>query len=222
MKKILTLSSLFVMLASVVFAQGNAETPQDPKAKVILDKLAEKQKSYESFSADFKYQLKGKDLDEEQSGKLKVRDKKYRLILGETEIINDSKSMYTVIDKVELQINCLPDEEDENNFMNPAALPDMYSSGFKYVHEKVIDINGRKADVVKLFPMDPKDKAFHTLIITVFQDNNELHAMQILNKDGNIYTITLSNLNGNAGLQESDFVIDEDDYEDVIDLREDC
>jgi len=230
MKKALWMIVGLVVAATSAYAQRSEEdlSPKDPKAKEILDALSNKAKSYNSFTADFEYIMKNADagLNEKQVGKVAMMgQKKYKLDVAGREIVSDGESVWTFIKDVgELQISDMPEEgeeDDDANMMNPANAYHMYKNGFNYQYAGQETVDGKSADVIKMFPTDPGKKPFHTVVMNVDKANLELISVIVKYKDGNVYTFRLKNFKGNANLTAKDFVFDEDreDVEDVVDMR---
>ncbi len=74
MKNLFLLTGI-LLLSTLIFAQ------QDPNAKVILDKLSEKNKSYKNIQSDFTIEYKNiKDNSQNSSkGSITIQGEKYRL-----------------------------------------------------------------------------------------------------------------------------------------------
>lgn len=225
------IKALTLMLAVLFSAVGIAQTtdkdlnPQDPKAKELLEKLRNKVMGFESFKADLEYTLENKaaGLKETQEGSLLMKGKKkYKVAMSGREIYCNGETIWTYIPDVgELQITDIPDEEDEEgNIMNPANVFNMYEKGFKYQHTGQETVDGKTLDVIKMYPMNPEGKPFHTLIVYIDAEKLQLEKMVVKAKDGNTYTYKLKNFKSNVGAKDSDFEFDESEAEDVIDLRE--
>jgi outer membrane lipoprotein carrier protein len=226
MKNLLSIIGL-ILVANIGISQHEEKdlSPQDPKAQEILDALSNKAAGFASFSADFEYTLlnKSEGINETQSGSVAMKGKeKYKLNVAGQEIISDGETVWTYIkDAGELQISDVPEEsEEDGNLMNPANAFHMYKKGFKYRHEGTASIDGIEADVIKMFPMNPKGKNYHTVIVNIDKAKLELVSMVVKTKDGNQYTYRLKNFKANIDVNDSDFEFDEDQAEDVIDLRE--
>ncbi|MDB9701310.1 outer membrane lipoprotein carrier protein LolA [Salibacteraceae bacterium] len=226
MKNLLPIISL-MLLANLGISQHEEKdlNPQDPKAQEILDALSNKAAGYTSFSADFEYTLlnKSEGINETQSGSVTMKGKqKYKLEVAGQEIISDGETVWTFIKEVgELQISDVPEEsEEDGNLMNPANAFHMYKKGFKYRHEGTASIDGIEADVIKMFPMNPKGKNYHTVVVNIDKAKLELVSMVVKTKDGNEYTYRLKNFKSNIDVNDSDFEFDEDQADDIIDLRE--
>lgn len=226
MKQILSIIATALICFNGMAQQEEKDlTPKDPKAQEILDALSNKAEGYKSFSADFEYTLinKAEGINETQSGKVTMKGKKkYKLEVAGQEIMSDGETVWTYIKDVkELQISDLPEEDEEDgNMMNPANAVHMYKKGFKYKYEGTETIDGIQADVIKMYPTVPQGKNYHTIIVNIDKAKLELVSMIVKGKDGNEYTYRLKNFTPNIAVSDSDFEFDEDQADDIIDLRE--
>lgn len=227
MKKIIALFTVGIIAMSAALAQKSEAdlNPKDPKAQEILDALSNKAKEYKSFTSDFEYTLVNKQdgINETQTGSVSMKgQKKYKLNVAGQQIMSDGETVWTFIKEVkELQISDMPEEDDqEGNMMNPANAFHLYKNGFKYTYIGQETVDGIEADVIKMFPMDPKSKPYHTVVVNVDRPKLELISMVVLNKDGNVYTYRLKNFKANVNLTDSDFIFDESLADDIIDLRD--
>ena len=222
--KTLNFKALLLALAlAVPFVQATAQDDDhDPKAKTVLDQLREKSKSYSDVSLDFTYRLQNPDqgMDESQAGTVKLKGENYWINVAGQVIISDGKAMYTVIDEVELQINCMPKEGE--GVINPKLLLDVDEKDYKYQHHGEKSLGGATCHYIKLYPEAADDKPFHRVELYIDKANMQPKQIVIFSKDGNTYTLTIKKFAPNSGVPDSLFQINEDDYDDVIDLREDC
>lgn len=219
--------ALLMVFATSIYAQKSEEdlNPKDPKAQAVLDALSNKAKEYKSFKADFEYTLENKveGINETQSGSVTMMgSKKYKLQVAGQEIVTNGETVWTFMPDVgELQIADMPEEDEEDgNMMNPANLFHMYKKGFKYQHAGNATVGGRSVEVIKMFPMDPSGKRYHTITVNVDTAKDELVSMVVQGKDGNTYTYRLKNFQPNVAVTAADFEFDEDRADDIIDLRE--
>jgi outer membrane lipoprotein carrier protein len=202
MKKIIALLAL-MLSTTLMHAQD------DPRSKAIVDKLMSQAKAWTAFEADFSSRLQNtKDkLDVKQEGNMKVKGKKFRLVLDKNTIINDGTVLYTYNkDANEVSLND-PKEMDQD--LDPSTLFTQYEKGFKsqFVEEKA-DAAGVMTQVVKLFPLDPAKKPFHTVILTVDKAKGQPRSVQVLYKDGNVVTYTMKKFTANPELADALFVFD--------------
>lgn len=213
-----TLSTLaLVALVSI----GSAKAQDDPKSKAIVDKLMAQAKAWTSFEADFTSRLQStKDkLDVKQEGSMKVKGKKFRLVLDKNTVINDGSVMHTY--NKDINEVTLSDPSEMDSELDPSTLFTQYEKGFKsqFVEEKMDA--GTMVQIVKLFPLEPAKKPYHTVVLTVDKARTEPRSVQVLYKDGNIVTYTLKKFTANPALADALFTFDKSKYPgvEVNDMR---
>jgi outer membrane lipoprotein-sorting protein len=201
--------TLISLLATGLLLSATLHAQDDPKSKAIMDRLIAKNKSYTSFEADFSSRLvnTASKLDVKQEGNVKVKGKRFRLTLPDNTVINDGTALWAYSKKSnEVQVND-PAEMDQE--LDPSKLLTVYEKGFKsqFVEEKA-DATGTVVQTIKLFPLDPSKKPYHTVILGIDKNKVELRTAQVLYKDGNVVTYTLKRFVGNPELAEGNFVFD--------------
>jgi len=196
-------------------------TPKDPKAKAILDKLSQKNKSYSTIKADFEYTLKneGEGLNESQKGTITLKGEKYIIELGTQQVISNGKDVWTYLKDVqEVQLTeILPD--DESSMLSPHKLFTIYESGFKYVYKGQETIDGKTIDVINLYPIDAGEKPFHTVVLRVNNAASQIHSMTIKMKDGNTFAYDLTTFETNKPIADNAFEFEVPADAELIDLR---
>ncbi len=216
MKKIFLF--LFVFLGNYVGLQAQ----DDARSRAIVDKLMTKAKAWNSFEADFTSRLLNtKDkLDLKQEGSMKVKGKKFRLVLDKNTVINDGTTLYTY-NKESNEVN-LSDPAEMDQELDPTKLFTQYEKGFKssFVDEKA-DASGVVVQTIKLFPMDPAKKAYHTVVITVDKNKVEPKSIEVIYKDGNVVTYQLKKFTANPELADALFTFDKSKFPgvEVNDMR---
>ena len=166
MKKILTIT-LGALISLGSFAQE-----VDTKAKGILDKLSAKTKAYKTINAEFQFTLNNKTegINESQVGSVQIKGNKYILSIAGQEVISNGKDIYTILkDAEEVQINNVPDE-DEEGFISPNTIFTLYEDGFKYKYVK--EENGDH--LINLYPKEVEDKDFHRIVLYVNKAKNQI------------------------------------------------
>lgn len=212
-KTLLLLCTLLLALHS--FCQD------DPRSKAIIDKLIAKNKTYKSFDADFSSRLvnTASKLDLKQDGNLKVKDRKFRLTLLDNTVINDGTALWTYSKKTnEVTIS---DPKDMDATLDPANLFNVYEKGFKSQYVGAGTEDGVAVETIKLFPLDPVKKAFHTVILTVDKAKMEPRKVVMKYKDGNEVTYILKKFTPNAEMVDALFSFDKSKYPgvEVNDMR---
>ncbi|MBD80827.1 MAG: gliding motility protein [Crocinitomicaceae bacterium] len=222
MKKLIL--GLFVVLAANTFAQTDAkdQTPKDPKAKAILDKLSAKTKSYTSITAKFQFRLvnKTEGIDDKQSGTLILKGEKYKVLLNEMEIVCNSSTVWTYMKDVgEVQLAEVDEAEDDAIFMNPKNLFTLYETGFKYVLDKDATKDDKAVHVIRLYPLNPGDKPYHTIILNIDKAKMEIQSLEMKSKDGNTFIYTIESFTPNKAYPDSFFEFKTPEGVEEIDLR---
>ena len=225
-KKHLTFAFLFFLSVSS-FSQQPKEVI-DAKAKGILNEVAAKTKTYTYIKAEFNSVTEKRVTNTEskvtdtQSGTLQLKGNKYKLEFKGQTIICDSKTQWTYIkESNEVQINNAPDPK-ETDIVNPVNIFTLYEKGYKYKYEKEEVVNGVKADIVNLYPLDADKKPYHTIRLTIDKAKKQIIVVKILNKNGTSNTITLKNFTTNSEMPDTLFTFNKADYKgvEVVDLRE--
>lgn len=202
-----------LLLLPALFFCTLGHAQDDPKSKAIVDKLISKSRAYTSFEADFSSALvnTASKLNVKQEGNVKVKGKLFRLTLTDNTVINDGKAIYTYSKKSnEVTIS---DPADMDKELDPSKLFSIYEQGFKslFVEEKK-DADGTVVQVIKLFPLEPGKKPYHTVIITVDKAKVEARVVKVLYKDGNEVTYTLKKFTPNVDLYDSVFIFDKSKF----------
>jgi outer membrane lipoprotein carrier protein len=208
-----TMKNALILATALLFAPIVTRAQDDPKSKAIVDRLMVQAKGWTSFEADFTSRLQStKDkLDVKQEGNMKVKGKRFRLVLDKNTIINDGKVLHTYSKETnEVTLND-PAEMDQD--LDPSTMFTQYEKGFKsqFVEEKA-DASGAMTQVVKLFPIDPAKKPFHTVLLTVEKAKGDPRSVQVLYKDGNVVTYTVKKFTANPELPDALFTFDKSKY----------
>ena len=226
-------SILFALLASISFLStvSFAQMPKevvDTKAKSILDEVAKQTKTYTTIKAEFatvtEKQATNKEavVTDSQTGTLEIKGTKYKLSFKGQTIFCDSKTQWTYIkESNEVQINNAPDPNVTDG-INPINIFTIYEKGYKYKYEKEETVNGVKADVINLYPLDPDKKSFHTIRLSIDKTKKQIVSVRIINKNGTSNTITVKNFVANSEMADSVFTFNKESFKGVeeVDLRD--
>lgn len=198
------------------FAQGN-----DPAAKKILDAVSAKFKSFKSVQATFT--LKNEDsrgnVLGSKTGKVSMKGNKYNVLINGQEIFCDGSNIWTY-DKSVNEVTITRLDPSATTITPQKLFTNFYDKDFlsKLNGEKTLD--KKVLQEIEMTPVD-KTKPFHKVYILVDKANKTIYSSRVLDKSGNVYTYTVSNLNGNANVSDAQFVFDKSKYPgvEVIDLR---
>jgi outer membrane lipoprotein-sorting protein len=213
MKRIaLTLLSCLVVL--------NIYSQNDPKAQEILKGVSAKYKSYKSLSASFKLNLldKKSNKTQNQSGTVTLKGNMYHLTMADQDVMSDGKLMWTYLkESNEVQIS---EAETKEDGLSPATIFTMYEKGFKTKYIKEKTENGKVVQVIELYPEDNK-KNYIKIVINILKAEKYVNSAMVYDKNGNIYTYTITKFTPNAPVTDDTFVFDKSKYPgvEVVDLR---
>ncbi|MGC9375387.1 MAG: LolA family protein [Bacteroidales bacterium] len=214
MKKITVLLGIFISVFA--FAQ------QDPEAKIILDKLSEKTKSYQNIQTEFKIDYKNiKDNTHNSSkGSITIEGQKYRLKFMDSESFFDGKTLWSYMEEVNEVNISEPDQNEKDIFSNPQDIFTLYDKDFKYQLIDQYNENGVSKAMIDLYPYDV-DEDYSRIRLEINTYNYQLLSVTIFGKDGSHYMIRFYNYKTNLELDPSYFTFDTSDYPnvEVIDMR---
>lgn len=201
---------ILTVLSSTIFAQDNT-------AKLILDRLSEKTKSYDNIKIDFKFILENKSqkLKESQEGKLILAKEKFKIIMNNQTIINNGETQWIYLSDVnEVQII---EHDPDDQMMSPNKIFTIYEKGYKYKYIGKEEKSGEAIHNINLFPEESSE--FIKINISIKDVKNELERITIYDKHGGTYTYIIQQLQRN--IKTPEFIFNAADYPsvEVIDLR---
>ena len=214
------MKSLIILILTIATTfSGLAQ--QDQKAKGILDKLSAKTKAYKTIKAEFKFTLRNKaeGINESQSGKIQIKGNKYSLSISGQNVISDGKDVYTVLkDAEEVQINSIPDDEEEEDAISPTSIFTLYETGFKYKYVK----EDKGMHIINLYPKNAEDKEFHRIALYINKAKNEISKVRIYGKDGSKTIYSITTFTANNTIPDSHFTFNKSKYPnyEIVDLRD--
>jgi outer membrane lipoprotein-sorting protein len=211
------------LLIGLIGILGIAYAQNDPKAKVILDKMSDKYQNLPAYKTNFVYRLTNKveNVDEQFAGEFIAKGEKYVLLMSDQEIYNDGETLWTFLKEAnEVNIDYyMPDEGD----LSPTNIYTAYKKGYRYKWNETKKIGSRTLDVIELQPEDPKDpdKMFYRIVLNIDQSDNTIHSWEMYDRAGNVFSYTISGFNPRFTVEDSYFVFDASKYPDVevVDLR---
>lgn len=214
MKKIGLVFILVALMVNVGWAQ------KDPKALAVLDAMSAKYQNIEAFKAKLVYKLENsaEKLNETFRGEITVMGEKYRLKIGEQEIINNGTTIWTYLREVnEVNIDNYYPEDDP---MAPSKMYTIYQQGYEY---SFVEEKKRKGRIVQIIDIEPdnKDEPFYKIRLTIDKVDKTLVNYKVFDKNGNRYLWSVSDFDSDIKLTASHFEFDPSKYKDVeiIDLR---
>ncbi len=194
---------------ALIFIFGNTLSAQDPKAKAILDELSNKTRKYSTITSDFTFTLddNAADVHQSQEGTLKMKGQKYYIKLGDNQIFSDGETRWTYNEDMnEVYIDFAEGGEDA---LNPTEIYTVWETGFKHYYEKEFSEGGVTFHLIKLNPLKPDEKAFHTVKLYVDKSKMEVSKIEILGKQGDNYTYDVKSFKTDVAYAPTDFTFSE-------------
>lgn len=226
------MKSLFLVVAitcltTPIFAQTNtfssAEDP-DPATKAILDKVRKKYDSYKSLAASFQLDIEFPEQPiESQKGSIARQGDQYKIDIGSQTVISDGNAIWLILhNNKEVQINDVPDVEEDGALLSPEAIFTFYDQGkFAYYLTNQPTENGKVLQQIEFKPLD-RNTEYSKLRLTVEKKTSKVVRIKAFSKDGSRYTFRIANLNPNKTFAANHFTFNKADYPGyyIEDLRE--
>ena len=174
-----------VFLFSVLILGGcSLSAQQDIKAKEVLDKLSQTNKSYKTIQIDFSFTLQNKSgsVTETNEGSVALKGKSYRLhmpALG-MEVFSNGVATWSYLTQSN-EVNISAIDGDSDAALNPANLFTIYEKGFTYTYIGEETVGGKASVVVDLFPTD-KAKEFTRVRLYVDKVKYQIISATVLEK----------------------------------------
>lgn len=203
----------------------SAQVIQDQEAKNLLDRVSNKFEEQKKMSVDFELVIRfSQDNQEVQKGELLQDEDRFRVRIGNQEIINNGKDIYMILkDQNIAQLNSASslDESTGNDLMNPRELMKMYKSGdYEYGIVGEEDVAGKRVILVEFKPKD-RYAEYSKMRIAIDKNGENPNYFKIFNKDGTQYTLKLQKLNFKPAITSTSFQFIQSDYPGITleDLR---
>lgn len=217
MKRVLS----YIIFSIIVFG---AYAQKDPAAQVYLDKVSEKSKSSAAVQFNFTYEVESiedENLSITQTGTAILKGDKYFIDLQESQIFFDGKNIYNFIPDVnEITISEPEGEYDEFFLSNPSKIFSFYKEDFKYRLTNEFE-NGSKTLVeIDLHPNELQ-RSYYRIRLHIDKKTNEIVQVKIFEKQGNRFTIKLSDYKFLSDYPDAKFTFDpaKNPKTEVIDMR---
>jgi len=215
MKKIYN-SALFLLFSGMAIAQSS-----DPAAKVVLDGVSARFKTFSSVQATFSYKVENASnkVLSNKTGSILMKGTKYKVKFSGQEIFCNGTTVWNY-DKAanEVSISTL---DASNGMITPQKLfTNFYDKDFRYVLNGEKKIGAKVVQEIEMTPID-KSKPFHKVYVQVDKAAKTIYSTKVLENAGNRYTYTVSTMKTNLPIADNVFVFDKKKYPGVeeVDLR---
>lgn len=203
----------------------NAQTLVDQDAKDLLDRVSQSFEDAERLLVDFELIIRFSESNQEsQKGKLLQDQERFRVQIGNQEIINNGEDIYMILkDQNIAQLNSASSsgESSEADLMNPRELMKMYKSGdYEYGIVGEEDVDGKRVVLVEFKPLD-RYAEYSKMRIAIEKTNDQPVYFKIFNKDGTQYTLKMIKLDFRPTISDTSFKFNQSDYPGITleDLR---
>ncbi len=217
MRLLLLVLSLLGASWTTLGAQANqyeSAADSDPEARALLEKLRLKYEGMDPLEARFTLTLLFPEQPEEvQEGTLLRSGEKYRVRLGQREILSDGNALYLILHQnKEVQINDLPEEGEAQGAFSPQAILRLHESDqFVYVMGGRVPRDGRVLQQIEFKPLDPYAD-YAKLRMEIDPSSLELVSATAFGKDGSRYIFTLERMAAKGQVEAGTFSFRESDY----------
>lgn len=225
MKKLIVLS-IAILMATTTFSQSyTGASENDPLATSILEKIRARYDSYSTVAADFSLKIEFPEAEiDVQKGKMWQEEDKYRILLGNREMISDGNVTWLYLKKSqEVQINCV-DEMDDSGNISPKDLLRIYEQeDYIYYLSNEFKEGNTIVQQIEFKPVD-RDSEYSKIRLTLEKTTLNIIRVKAFAKDGSRFTLDLGQLEPNKFIDPSIFSWKSSECPDcyVEDLRIGC
>ena len=202
----------------ICFAQAQSS---DPDAKVILDGVSAKFKTFTTVQATFLYKVEnasGKALST-KTGTIQMKGTKYRVSFSGQEIFCNGTTIWNY-DKAANEVT-ISKLDASSGMVTPQKLfTNFYDKDFRYMLNGEKKENGKTVQEIEMTPLD-KSKPFHKVYVLVNKAAKTIYSTKVLENAGNRYSYTVSSMKTNMAMADAQFAFDKAKYPGVeeVDLR---
>lgn len=195
------------LIIAVLFISSSLIAQSDQKSEQILNDISSEIKKMNSFYIEFTMNVQNPATGENsnQKGIGYVKGNKYYASLGQNTLVSNAVKNWTIVkeEKVTYQSDV---DLDSDESMNPKKLMTIWEDGFKNKYDKETELNGKKVHQISLFPINPSEVNYHTIVLYVEVGKNDLHKAIMKTKDGSTMTYTIDVFDKNKSVPDSKFV----------------
>ena len=216
MKKFYIAALLILCLGMQSMAQTN-----DPAAKIVLDAVSAKFKTFKTVKASFTYKVEnaaGKNLSTKK-GTILMKGTKYRVSFGGQEIYCNGVTIWSYDkDANEVTISKL---DASSGMITPQKLfTNFYDKDFLYILNGEKKVGAKIIQEIEMTPVD-KSKPFHKVYVQIDKKAKSIYSTKVLENAGNRYSYTIASMSTNIPITDTQFIFDKTKYPGVeeVDLR---
>lgn len=209
-----------VMASSSIFAQSDAEL--SAMAKDLLDKMAAKNKSYQTIKTTFTVTVESKQAKTktDHDGTLSVKGDMYVLDILNAVTYFDGKSVCTWL-KEEKEANISGIEDAGEAAIGPMQILGSFDKGYKMRYIDNTSVDNVPCAEIDLYPIDVKHNNISRVRLTIDRNACVIKRIMQQGKDGTSYYVTIKTFETNVNIADSEFTFNVSAHPDVeiVDLR---
>ena len=214
------ITKIYILIATIIFSFNVVFSQNDESDQVkctkILHIISNSIQSNNASKFNFNLKITSEDFNETQSGYAIIKNNQFYYKTSEREVTCDGENVWTyIIEDNECYIDLLKDLE---NTINPSDLFNMWEDGFKFKYVKKENLNNELFHTIKMFPKNPNESNYHTVIMNVNETKKTIKEASIKSKDGVTINMSISSLTANPPLTTSQFTWNSNDYIDVDEI----
>ncbi len=190
---------------------------QDDKAKKILDELGEKTKAYRTVTVSFSIVITNPEDGSEpikRRGKAYLKGEKYKIELNDQDVYCDGETITTHI-KEDKECYTSAVDEQEEGAVTPSNMLTIWEDDFNYEYKRETTFNEIPVHQIHLYPRNPRDRNFHTIILKVDKAKMQILSVYIKGNDGQKMRYIVKTFESNKELADSKFVFDRSKFPEV-------
>jgi outer membrane lipoprotein carrier protein len=192
-------------------------------SKEVLDKLSAKAKTFKTITSDFTSTLQNQKagVNQTSNGSIKVKGSKYYVNMGDYQIWCDGTTVwnYSKGDN-SVTIDDLADVKDGG--FDPAEMFTIWEKNFKHVmKDPNANVDGAPVYQITLNPSDPKNKAYHTIMLNIDKAKMEVSKVEVKTRENATITYKIKNFKTNSDIPDAEFTFNKGKFPgvEVVDNR---
>lgn len=199
------MKKLFALIAITLISFSQVKAQNSDKAKVLLNEVTTKVKSYNNIAIDFDVNNNGQN----SKGNITLSGDKYVLnYMGITRIFDGSK-VYTINPEDE-EVTIQNPKKSGDESLTPSKLLTFFNSGYTFSWDISQNVNGRNIQYIKLKPTGKSD--VKEILLGIDSKTKHIYNKIDVYKNGSKSTLTVKSFKTNQTLSKNHFTFTESKY----------
>lgn len=196
------LVGLLMLLLSLNVAVAQEENP-----KAILDKMSEVYKAMPGYEVSFIQKVMNESsVADRLPGSLEVSKEQFIIKFREQRIFCNGTIIWTYLTESQ-ELTIANFEPEEDSFIDPRNIYDVYKEGFTYEYKRADVVNGEPVHVIELVSTD-EESDFTNVFMHIGQKDSYLKAWDLVDYDGIISSFEVVEFKPNQNYGPKHFVFD--------------